>query len=63
MGFIELFGDDFKDGKLHVKYNLIIGEEIIKKGNESLNDITKTCDKPLIVTSGPLVGKKDINVF
>ena len=57
-GFIQLFGDDFKDRQLHVKYNPIIGEEIIKKGNESLNDITKPCDKPLLVTSGRLVEQK-----
>ncbi|MDO4924982.1 MAG: glycosyltransferase [Turicibacter sp.] len=58
VGFIELFGDDFKDQQLHVKYNPIIGEEIIKKGNEYVNDITKPSDKPLLVTSGRLVGQK-----
>lgn len=57
-GFIKLFGDDFKDQQLHVKYNPVIGNEIIKKGNESLSDITKTSDKPLLVTSGRLVGQK-----
>nr|WP_244969092.1 glycosyltransferase [Turicibacter bilis] len=57
-GFLQLFGDDFKDQQFHVKYNPIISEEIIIKGNESLNDITKPTDKLLLVTSGRLVGQK-----
>lgn len=57
-GFIKLFGDDFKDQQLHVKYNPIMGEEILKKKNEILNDIIKPTDKPLLVTSGRLVEQK-----
>ena len=58
VGFIELFGDDFKDQQLHVKYNPIIAEDIIKKGDKSLSDANKPLDKPLLVTSGRLVGQK-----
>ena len=57
-GFLKLFGTDFNDQQLHVKYNPIIGGSIKKKGNELLKDEAKPLDKPLLVTSGRLVGQK-----
>ncbi len=56
-GFIKLFGTDYQQ-QLHVKYNPIIGDLIRKKGNELLKDEAKPLDKPLLVTSGRLVGQK-----
>lgn len=56
-GFLKLFGTDFQP-QLHVKYNPIIGDLIRKKGNELLKDEAKPLDKPLLVTSGRLVGQK-----
>lgn len=47
--FIKLFGDDFKDQQLYLKYSPVIGNKIVKIGNKSLNDITKSSDKPLLV--------------
>lgn len=57
-GFLKLFGTDFNYQQLHVKYNPIIAESIKKKGNELLKDEVKPLDKPLLVTSGRLVGQK-----
>ena len=57
-GFIKLFGDNFKNQQLHVKYNPVIAEYIIKKGDKALNELNKPFDKLLLVTSGRLVGAK-----
>lgn len=57
-GFLNLFGHDFNQNQLHVKYNPIIASNIIEKGNEEVIDVAKPKDKPLIVSSGRLVSQK-----
>lgn len=55
-GFKRLFGNDFDN--LQVKYNPIIASEVIKKSEEIVDDVEKTKDKKLLVTSGRLVSQK-----
>lgn len=57
-GFIKLFGDNFENQRLHVKYNPIISKDVVKKGREPLPELIKPSNKPLLVTSGRLVSQK-----
>lgn len=57
-GFLNLFGNDFDNQRLHVKYNPIITKDIVEQGNKPLRGTDRQLDKPLLVTSGRLVGQK-----